>query len=114
MTNESVRHYEWFTAKITINLNFPGYEDKIFTDIEFISSFSLRQLQCCVSTGPFFPKKYCWLNVSFELLGREIPEGFNAYFHPRCCRSYDAIREMILRNVIYVLAFETCLNHIVK
>lgn len=111
--NKSLRHYEWFLCEITINLHIPGYNEKICSSIEFISAFSLRSLEACVRPYNCTPRKYCSLDLRFSLLPRDIGEDFNPHFHPRCCRSYESIKEMILRNVIYVLSVETCLNHIV-
>lgn len=112
MSDKSVRHYEWFLCDIDINLHIAGYDEKIHTSVEFISSFSQRTLEACVHPYNCTPRKFCSLGLSFSLLSRDLPDNFNPFLHPRCCRNYESIKEMILRNVIYVLSVETCLNHL--
>jgi len=114
MQNKSICHYQWFICEITINLHFPGYDDRIYTSVEFISPFMLRYLEAYVRPYDCFPRRFCSVDLKFSPLSREVPEGLNILHHPRCCHNFESIKEMILRNVIYVLCFETFLkNHIV-
>lgn len=108
----NTRQFVRYVAKVTININFPGCHQKVFTDVEFIAPFNLRSLSAGVRPYRFFPKRFVSISeIEFSILESSIPNTPSLQWNPIVMHNYASIEEMIVRNCMYALGFEYCLTH---
>lgn len=114
MAYTSSRVFTHYVANITLTFNIPGFHEKIFTDCEFICAFCLRSLRCnpTLMVRRFFPRKFIDIDVDYKILIPSVPMTPHLQYSPLYCTNYMSIVELMVRNVISVLGFETALKYV--
>lgn len=99
--NKSLRHFERYTANITIHLKYCGSEIVYYTSTDFICAFCMRQLVACVRPFNNFPRKYCNIDIEFKYDNRPLPPVLDSL---NVLHNYVAIEQQIMRAVLFVLS----------
>ena len=99
------RHYDWFNCDVELTLYLAGQTRTINTFFSFYCAYSLSVLQDCVNINYFLPKRFCGAKISFRRIG---PVLLSRDYHCRrfYMRSFDAIKQMAIRNIIYTLTID--------
>ena len=99
------RRFDWFNCDVELTLHLAGQTRTIYSFFSFYCAYSLRQLLEYVNIGDFLPKRFCDVKLSFRRIG---PVLLSRDYHCRrfYMRSYDAIKQMAIRNIIYTLTID--------
>lgn len=99
------RHFDLFNCDVELTLHLAGQSRTLYTFFSFYCAYSLSALQRYVNISYFLPKRFCDAKLSFRRIG---PVLLSRDYHCRrlyIC-SYDAIKQMAIRNIIYTLTID--------